>query len=703
MTPERWTQLETLLQEALDLPLEERGVFLKQACRDDNELRNEAATLIAAHESAGDFIERPVLLSDAHIILDYQRGKNIGREVGVYRIQEWLGAGGMGEVYSAEDRRLRRRVALKLLPSYFASDDERLARFEREAQTASALNHPNILTIHEVGQEEDVRFIATEFIEGQTLHKLVSGKQLALGEILDIAIQIVSGLSAAHAAGIVHRDIKPDNIMRRHDGLVKLLDFGIAKLLEPVAESESQTAMMQTETGTLIGTVSYMSPEQARGLTIDERSDIWSFGVVLYQLIAQRLPFAGPTRMDTLVNILEREPHPLFPDHELELPAELRALAQLVTKSLQKDRADRQQTANQLLDELKLVRRQLERAGLAQGQTIAQLLSQPRVLLTGERWQNQVIADRSARRSFTLIAATALLLTVVVAAVSYQWSREPAATPTAAASDSGRFYGAMKDSEQLDFIRSQEQRISAMMGDRPGKLDEDALRSIKGYVDRYLARRGSASAEKGKEDLQAVYLRSHPYLPTIARSFAARKVPIIIGIYLPLVESEYRPCFESQIGAKGLFQFMPETARRYGVAPDDRCNVERSAPAAASYLADHMAELGDDAESMTLVLLSYNTGATWVRETLRQLRDSDNFERTFWTLFHNRERLDATFQTEGAGYVPMFFAAAIIGENPRAFGLELEPLTALANATVVSANKNLAPKHIEGMNRRYAN
>lgn len=703
MTPERWTQLETLLQEALDLPLEERGLFLEQACLDDNELRNEAATLIAAHESAGDFIERPVLLSDAHIILDYQRGKNIGREVGVYRIQEWLGAGGMGEVYSAEDRRLRRRVALKLLPSYFASDDERLARFEREAQTASALNHPNILTIHEVGQEEDVRFIATEFIEGQTLHKLVSGKQLALGEILDIAIQIVSGLSAAHAAGIVHRDIKPDNIMRRHDGLVKLLDFGIAKLLEPVAESESQTAMMQTETGTLIGTVSYMSPEQARGLTIDERSDIWSFGVVLYQLIAQRLPFAGPTRMDTLVNILEREPHPLFPDHELELPAELRALAQLVTKSLQKDRADRQQTANQLLDELKLLRRQLERAGLAEGQTIAQLLSPPRVLMAGERWQNQVIADRSARRSFTLIAATALLLTVVVAAVSYQWSREPAATPTAAASDSGRFYGAMKDSEQLDFIRSQEQRISAMMGDRPGKLDEDALRSIKRYVDRYLARRGSASAEKGKEDLEAVYLRAHPYLPTIVRSFAARKVPIIIGIYLPLVESEYRPCFESQIGAKGLFQFMPETARRYGVAPDDRCNVERSAPAAASYLADHMAELGDDAESMTLVLLSYNTGATWVRETLRQLRDSDNFERTFWTLFHNRERLDATFQTEGAGYVPMFFAAAIIGENPRAFGLELEPLTALANATVVSANKNLAPKHIEGMNRRYAN
>lgn len=153
MTPERWTQLETLLQEALDLPLEERGLFLEQACRDDNELSNEAATLIAAHESAGYFIERPVLLSDAHIILDYQRGKNIGREVGVYRIQEWLGAGGMGEVYSAEDRRLRRRVALKLLPSYFASDDERLARFEREAQTASALNHPNILTIHEVGQE----------------------------------------------------------------------------------------------------------------------------------------------------------------------------------------------------------------------------------------------------------------------------------------------------------------------------------------------------------------------------------------------------------------------------------------------------------------------------------------------------------------------------------------------------------------------
>ena len=314
MTPDRWQKVEAILQDALDRPPHERASFLDQAFSDDADLRSETATLIAAHDEAGDFIEQPALVQDARIILGQQQGNNIGREIGVYRIVDCLGAGGMGEVYLAEDSRLDRLVALKLLPAYFASDDERLARFQREARTASALNHPNILTIHEVGEADGVRFIATEFIDGQTIQELIARQELTLAEILDIATQIVSGLATAHAAGIVHRDIKPDNVMRRGDGLVKILDFGIAKLLEAPALDRSRAGpAMFTETGVVVGTVGYMSPEQARGLAIDERTDIWSFGVVLYQMLTHRLPFNGATRMDTLVEILEREPLPLLP------------------------------------------------------------------------------------------------------------------------------------------------------------------------------------------------------------------------------------------------------------------------------------------------------------------------------------------------------------------------------------------------------
>src|SRR6266536_1532758 len=196
----------------------------------------------------------------------------------------------------------------------------------------------------------------------------------------------------------------------------------------------------------------------------------------------------------------------------------------------------------------------------------------------------------------------------------------------------------MSDTERLVFVDAQEQRISTMMGDR----------------------------------------RARPYVPLIARSFEARKVPVIIGIYLPVIESAYRNCYENSIGAKGLFQFLPQTAENYGVAREDMCDVENMTPAAAHYIADRMAELGEDSESVTLVLLSYNRGPEWVRNTLRELRGTQNYERNFWTLFAHRETLDETFRDENAGYVPRFFAAAIIGENPQNFGLPQPPLSSLA-------------------------
>jgi serine/threonine-protein kinase len=271
-----------------------------------------------------------------------------------------LGTGGMGEVYLTEDTRLGRRVALKLLPEQFTREPDRLRRFEREARAASSLNHPNIITIHEVGQVEGEPFIISEFIEGKTLRQQMAAAKMRLQEALDVAIQVASALEAAHKAGIIHRDIKPENIMLRPDGLVKVLDFGLAKLTEsqphgPGAEATA-LASVQTKTGLVMGTVTYMSPEQARGLAVDARSDIFSLGTVIYEMVAGRVPFEGATTSDVIVSILEREPVPL----SLYAPGAPAELERIVRKALARDREERYQLAKDLLIDLRNLKQEME-------------------------------------------------------------------------------------------------------------------------------------------------------------------------------------------------------------------------------------------------------------------------------------------------------------------------------------------------------
>jgi serine/threonine protein kinase len=676
MTPERWQTVEEVLQAALDRPPPERAAFVIEACSGDRELEHEATSLIDAHDRAGDFIEEPALAQDAHILISSHEQSNIGREIGPYKIIRRIGGGGMGEVYLAHDNRLDRLVALKILPAYFVSDEGRLRRFQNEARAASALNHTNILTIYEVGQFAETPFIATEYIEGQTIRELIQSEDLSLSEIFDTAIQLLSGLAVAHAAGIVHRDIKPENIMRRDDGVVKILDFGIAKLLEkPFADNGDFTARTETEVGLMLGTIGYMSPEQVRGLSVDERTDIWSSGVVLYEMLTERRPFTGVTQADSLVAILEREPEALFAVNSSQ-PVLLQ-IQNVVSRALHKAASERYQSADEMLLDLKAVKHRLETDNQSGRQ----------VNISAQSTAKEVRAISARANSpqhlyrLLMICAAVLFAAILAGVLFYPRLRQRTSTTgqSVAPAPAKQPYLQMSQAGQLAFVDRQEQRISAMMGDRPAKLNDEALQAIKRHVDRYAARINSTSTKPGQARLSVAYGRATPYVPLITSAFAERKIPIIVGIYLPMIESEYEPCLVSSLGAKGLFQFMPQTAENYGVARADMCDVEKMTPAAAHYIADRMAELGDDSQSMTLVLLSYNSGTDPVLDALRRLRETDaNYERNFWTLFANRDKLDEGFRRESVGYVPAFFAAAIVGENPESFELQMPPLSSLA-------------------------
>jgi serine/threonine protein kinase/dipeptidyl aminopeptidase/acylaminoacyl peptidase len=368
MKPEDWQQIDELFHSALERTPAERAVFLDEACGGDESLRKPVEALLAAHDEAGSFIEEPAMEIEARGVADEQRDDKaelaVGESISHYRIISPLGSGGMGDVYLAQDTVLGRKVALKLLPAYFIKDPARLLRFEQEARAASALNHPNIVTTHEIGNDGPFHFIAQEFIDGVTLREHINGRRLELNDALDIARQVASALAAAHAKGIVHRDIKPENIMVEksthvlgRQNHVKVLDFGIAKLAElsaTVTKPEATTRLLlKTDAGRVIGTAPYMSPEQARGESVDTRTDIWSLGVVFYEMLTGKQPFGGDTSQDVVASILK--------DNLPPLPSESpEAVRWIVKKALRKDREDRYQTARELFSDLRDLQGQAE-------------------------------------------------------------------------------------------------------------------------------------------------------------------------------------------------------------------------------------------------------------------------------------------------------------------------------------------------------
>src|SRR5215213_166272 len=350
MDNERWNHVDQLLQSALDIPAVERDVYLRHACGADQRLEDEVRSLLAAHDRADRFLGAPAINLAARELAGErsddgrQAGGDplIGQTLSHYRIVEKLGGGGMGVVYKAEDTRLRRSVALKFVSEGLSRDPEALSRFQREARTASALNHPHICTIYDIGEQDQRSFIVMEYLEGTTLQDRLAAGALSLNTLLDVGIQIADALDAAHTAGIIHRDIKPANIFIGSRDRVKVLDFGLAKIRASTTPHADVTTIAGTRHGVVMGTAAYMAPEQARGEVVDHRADIWSFGLVLYEMVkGTRPPQAVRLRVEA--------------SPELE---------RIVSKCLETERELRYQHAADLRTDLERLRR-------GQGATVA--------------------------------------------------------------------------------------------------------------------------------------------------------------------------------------------------------------------------------------------------------------------------------------------------------------------------------------------
>ncbi len=374
MTPEKWQIVKSLFATVQEIPAGKRQEYLFRASGGDHEISGEVIKLLDSYSEDDEFLENSAVAEVASMFEEngpmgesndeadkprFAKGALLDRR---YEIIRLLGKGGMGEVYLANDKNLERKVALKVLPSELTESKSRLRRFEQEARAVSALNHPHILTIFEFGESGDGdHYIASEYVEGKTLNALNASRELSLNKVLDIAMQVSSALAAAHEAGITHRDIKPDNIMVRNDGYIKVLDFGLAKLTEPEGkgstDSEAATrAQVNTAPGSVMGTAAYMSPEQARGLNVDARTDIWSLGVVMYELVTGQQPFKGDTSTDTIIAVIKKEPPPISA-YVAHSPPEIEWI---ILKTLSKERDGRYQTAKELHADIAKIKKHVE-------------------------------------------------------------------------------------------------------------------------------------------------------------------------------------------------------------------------------------------------------------------------------------------------------------------------------------------------------
>jgi eukaryotic-like serine/threonine-protein kinase len=436
MESKRWRRVEHLYHSALRVPADQRSAFLKNECPDDPELQKEVESLLSYESSAADFIESPAFDVAARLMANDNTGQTASLPMASapprFRVLEKLGGGGMGVVYKAEDIRLRRIVALKFLPFELSRDSQALERFQREAYAASGLNHPNICTVYDVDEHQGQPFIAMELLEGQTLEQRIAAKSLPLSELIELAIQISDALDAAHANGIIHRDIKPSNIFITSRGQAKVLDFGLAKKIKPRPRPQAIGPNLETvrltqdnltSPGIAIGTVAYMSPEQARGEELDARSDLFSFGSVLYEMAVGRPPFSGPASAVIFEAILNRTP--VSPTtFNPEIPEKL---AEIISKALEKDRDLRYQVASEMRADLKRLKRDSE-----SGRTLSKASVEEQPLahrISRARGSDVSMGASWLRRRWPLLAASVSVVLLAVGLVLWFVESRPVAKP----------------------------------------------------------------------------------------------------------------------------------------------------------------------------------------------------------------------------------------------------------------------------------
>ncbi len=420
---ERWRRLEGLFHEAADLDPAARKAFLDDQCAGDSALRSEVESLLASADQPMDLIERSIQGTAQEIVASRRPAVlSPGDRFSRYEVASTVGAGGMGQVYLARDTQLRRNVALKLLVPHLIRDERSLRRFAQEAQAASSLNHPNILTLYDFGEVDGRFYIASEYVEGETLRRRIDRGKLEVAEVAEIAIQVSSALVAAHERGIVHRDIKPANLMVRKDGIVKLLDFGIAKLNDETgSRGELANVLSVSHSGVVLGTVRYMSPEQARGQSVDGRSDLFSLGVVMYEMLTGKAPFQGETASDVIAEILKSEPEPISAVVS-QLPSQFETI---VARAMRKNRDQRYQSAAEMLGDLQEFRRENEfQEKLQQSPVKLERAAQAgsRLLKMSDGSAAKSAHDKTsglralpARKKFGLVVALALSLLVAIA------------------------------------------------------------------------------------------------------------------------------------------------------------------------------------------------------------------------------------------------------------------------------------------------
>jgi serine/threonine protein kinase len=579
-----------------------------------------------------------------------------GDRLGPYQIVAPIGAGGMGKVYRAHDARLGRDVAIKILAG--SHEQGQLRRFELEARAAGSLNHPNIVAVHDVGVYEDEPYIVSELLEGRTVRELLKAHRPTLEEATDFALQLARGLVAAHDKGVIHRDLKPENLFVTADGRLKILDFGIAKLL-PSADKSSTVALKGTDTGAILGTVGYMSPEQVQGRSADHRSDIFALGVILFELLTGTRPFEGASAIDIGYAIVHGQPR--------ELPGEVPlAIARIVRRCLRKNPADRYQSAQALARELehasaadaRLPARRARpwiAAMLLGGATLAVLLwrhdQQITALVRQKTHADQQIKtvqldmqrENDPMRLATLEQQLRLLVGEAQAAIGEMKSRNE---------DKAREWEAGGD-ETERAIRPVLKKFGAESYAIPPIFKQRVQEHIEGIV-------------SDRPSLLAGWRRRNQYWPVIRRELSANNLPEEIG-YLAWTESRFDPRATSPIGAAGMWQLMPANAVRFGLRVDgevdERLDVEKATQAAARFVANLLAEFGS--ESFMLALAGYNYGETKLRRELHELRAYSKEDRDFWRLYRLK-RLSA----ETREYVPNVIAAVIVFSDPERYRLE---------------------------------